>query len=86
MKNTANVGDWLFFDTQRITTGVDQFVNPHCQVSHWNNGIVELDNSWFTVHSNGFRINTTDADANTGFEYYAGIAWADQPLKYANAM
>jgi hypothetical protein len=78
VKATSN---WLTRDNIRAT------YNP-AQLALFPNLVdVEADNAIYAIDicANGFKIRGASGDQNTNNEDYIGIAFADQPFKYANA-
>jgi len=79
VKNTTTTAGWLIFDTSRDTYNVSgQYLQANTSGAEATFASVDL-------LSNGFKIRTTDNSSNTSGNVYVYMAFAENPLKYANA-
>ena len=79
IKGTSNGRDWVIYDNKRTPdNGVYLTSNQNAveQTDATNHDISFL--------SNGFKIRGSSGDINTTNESYIYMAFADQPLKFAN--
>ncbi len=79
VKCSAAVESWYIFDSTRNTYNVaDLGLVP-------NMAIAEFSSNTFDLVSNGIKIRTTNTLANSSATTYIYAAYAENPLKYANA-
>jgi hypothetical protein len=79
VKCSAAVESWYIFDSTRNTYNVaDLGLVP-------NMAIAEFSSNTFDLVSNGIKIRTTNTLANSSATTYIYAAFAENPLKYANA-
>jgi hypothetical protein len=80
-KNADASNSWVIHDTERSPYNqMDNYLHVDDYSAEDTAGENEID-----CFANGFKIRCTDAESNTNNNTYIGIAWADQPFKYANA-
>jgi hypothetical protein len=80
VKCTTFARDWHIIDTTRATYNVmDAYLEPNTTQVETNLGHTSVD-----ALANGFKWRTTNGTVN-GAQTYVGIAFAETPLKYANA-
>ena len=78
IKNTG-IGDWVELDTSR-----DQYNVASANLLA-NSSAAETSSSSIDILSNGIKIRTTSANYNTNGNYYAVIAFAENPFQNSNA-
>jgi len=82
IKSHTDTDNWYIADVVRSTG------NPHDDVLRTNSSAAEsADNANFEVdsYSNGFKIRSTNSELNTSAKRYIYMAFAEFPVKYANA-
>jgi len=82
IKRTDSADDWMIVDTARADV-VDR--NPVDNILESNTSDAEESGLPCNFNSNGFKIKTTDAAFNADGGNYIYMAFADQPLKFANS-
>ena len=81
VKRTNSTGEWGMWDTGRNT------YNASTSRLSANSSAAELNQAATTIDilSNGFKIRTSDTDSNGSGSTYIFMAFAENPLKFANA-
>ena len=78
-KRRGATTEWWLFDSKRVGYNVDNnFVYPSAPSGEQTTDILDL-------VSTGIKFRTNGANYNGGTDVYIGWAFAEQPLKYANA-
>ena len=79
IKCSTGYGEWVIVDSERIG-----YNNANYQF--WTTSAsTEIQNGWFDILSNGFKIRTGSSDVNQLNETHIGFAFAENPFKYARA-
>ena len=80
LKEVDNADDWVIYDTKRDPINIaDTVLRMDTNASEYSGSGREID-----ILSNGFKIRTSNATINAS-NTYAYLAFAEFPLKYANA-
>jgi hypothetical protein len=80
LKEVDNADDWVIYDTKRDPINIaDTVLRMDSNASEYSGSGREID-----ILSNGFKLRTSNATINAS-NTYAYLAFAEFPLKYANA-
>ena len=80
-KRVDAAGNWAIHDTERVAYNVDTtLLFPDDPSTEAVNAAYSVD-----VLSNGFKFRDAGVQHNASGSVYAGIAFAENPFKYANA-
>ena len=79
VKRTDGIGNWWMFDTSRST------YNVAVQYLIADTSAVEGSDNAIDVLSNGFKLRLATYQPNTSGATFIYAAYAENPLKYANA-
>ena len=83
MCKSVGVENWIVADEQRPG------YNPTGNYLYWNlsntEGGTGATDEYINLLSNGFKLRTTGASANSSGVIYLYAAWASHPFKYNNA-
>ena len=80
LKEVDNADDWVIYDTKRDPINIaDTVLRMDSTASEYSGSGREID-----ILSNGFKLRTSNATINAS-NTFAYLAFAEFPLKYANA-
>ena len=79
VKQSSNAGDWYVYDIGR-----DGYNSDNDSFRYNSNGVENTDDN-INILSNGFRLLNTNSEHNASGQLFVFMAFAEVPLKYANA-